>query len=172
MNTCAALCLRIENPLQSQNINLVRREHDKAFERWMPHINFIFPFIPEDQIADAVARLGPALKQIPAFDLVLDTIGHFEQRDGCTVHLKPSDETQLQRVFAAIRSALPEIPARHGGEFHPHLTVGQWPKAELPSYPLLLAQLGAPFRVRVDHISIITRPRDGPFVPHTELALG
>eukprot|EP00048_Salpingoeca_helianthica_P015920 m.229409 g.229409 ORF g.229409 m.229409 type:complete len:222 (+) comp17737_c0_seq1:1313-1978(+) len=172
MNTCAALCLRIDDEAAATGINIVRREHDKAFDRWMPHINFIFPFIPEDRFADVAARLGPALAQIPAFTLVLDTIGRFEQRGACTVHIKPADESQLQAIFTAIRTALPEIPVRHGEEFHPHLTIGQWPKHAVPASADLLARMGAPFRVRVDHISIITRPRDGPFVTHTDLPLG
>ncbi len=39
------LCEQIEN---------VRKAHDKAFERWPPHINLLFPFIPEMYMEQAV----------------------------------------------------------------------------------------------------------------------
>lgn len=31
------------------DIQLIRQKHDPAFDRWPPHINFLFPFIPENE---------------------------------------------------------------------------------------------------------------------------
>eukprot|EP00047_Mylnosiga_fluctuans_P005694 m.242138 g.242138 ORF g.242138 m.242138 type:complete len:173 (+) comp13971_c0_seq1:54-572(+) len=170
MNTCAALAWLLEDQEHVRVVDEIRAEHDKAFGRWMPHINFIFPFIAEDRLDDAAARLRTELAAMQPFDLRLDDIGSFSQRDKATVHLRSRDNAAMTALFAAIQRALPEVPVKHA-QFHPHMTLGQWPKQAVPD-AMLRAHFGPGITARVRAVCIITRPRDGPFTVHTAIPLG
>lgn len=50
-DTSTALTLII-SPTYHQKINEIRSKHDKAYPRWMPHINFMFPFVPLEQFPE------------------------------------------------------------------------------------------------------------------------
>merc|ERR1712107_579260 len=54
----------------------VRKEHDPAFERWMPHMNFIYPFLPSGllQVEEVAAKLASA----EPIEVVFNEIGHFD----------------------------------------------------------------------------------------------
>jgi len=49
-------------PQAWEPIQDIRVKHDKAYSRWMPHINLIFPFVP-----------GPSPSSIPATIFLLTT---------------------------------------------------------------------------------------------------
>ena len=169
MNTCCALALLIPSRLTS-DIEDVRREHDKAYDRWMPHINFLFPFVQEHNIPDVAKRLTEELSKLPLFVLNLSEVGSFSQRDGNTFHLKSKDETNMIELYAAARRAIPEFKPQRD-DFHPHLTLGQWKKSENPT-SMLQSTFGGGITVVVDKLCIITRTKDGPFSVHTEIPLG
>ena len=130
MNTCAAVAFLIPSH-HVDKIDAIRSLHDRAYDRWMPHINFMFPFIAENKLPDAVKRLSIELNKISPFVLNLNQIGFFSQKDGNTYHLKASDESKMLLLYAAIRKALPEFKPQRS-EFHAHLTSGQWKKNENP----------------------------------------
>ena len=47
MHTSTALTFVLPDEVHDK-INEIRSVSDKAYPRWMPHINFIFPFVPPD----------------------------------------------------------------------------------------------------------------------------
>ncbi len=53
VSTCCALCIIPSSTSTAYTqFNSIRKIHDRAFQRWMPHINILFPFIhihPTDQ---------------------------------------------------------------------------------------------------------------------------
>ncbi|CAH6419049.1 2-5 RNA ligase superfamily [uncultured virus] len=169
MNTCAALAFLVPSRHTAQ-IDSIRVIHDKAHDRWMPHINFLFPFMAENKLPDVVKRLSVELSKVPAFVLKLDQIGFFSQKDGNTFHLKATDESNMVALYNAVRKALPEFKPQRS-EFHAHLTVGQWKKNEQPR-EMLNTHFNGGIEVLVDKLCIITRTKDGPFTIHTEISLG
>lgn len=168
MNTCAALAFIIPDR-HRQNIDDIRSTHDKAFDRWMPHINFLFPFLPEDKLKDTASRLAKELNTVPSFVLNLNEIGSFPQGAENTYHLKPKDESQMVALYNAVRKALPEFKPKRN-DFHPHLTLGQWEKSEDPTITLK-GKIGT-IEVLVDKLCIITRTKEGPFTVYAEIPLG
>lgn len=173
MDTCCALALLIPTWLTS-DIEDIRREHDKAYDRWMPHINFLFPFVQEKKIPDVTGRLISELSKLPPFVLNLNEVGSFSQLLNNNViqtfHLKPKDETTMIELYAAVRRAIPECKPRRN-DFHPHLTLGQWKKSENPT-TMLQSRFDRGISVVVDKLYIITRTKDSPFSVHSEIPLG
>ncbi|KID61949.1 DUF455 domain protein, partial [Metarhizium hybridum] len=72
------------------SINSVRRLYDKAFEKWPPHVNLVYPFVGPEVLSDAVDMLC----QIDLAALVPKTISlqeadYFTHRNDNTLILKP-----------------------------------------------------------------------------------
>ncbi|KAJ3297885.1 hypothetical protein HDU79_001642 [Rhizoclosmatium sp. JEL0117] len=107
-------------------INTIRAGNDKAYPRWMPHINLIFPFVPEDQFSTAAASLETALSSIQPFAVRLNTVNYFKQKQQCTYNLQPSPDqmSDFNALFAAVQRALPDVEIKHA-QFTPHMTLGQ-----------------------------------------------
>jgi len=171
METCTALTLIFPESTHSK-INQIRSVHDKAYPKWPPHINFIFPFVPLecfDEIASKLTHLG----EFGEFNLVMNQIGYFDQGTTTTFHLKPENDAKLQRLFQLIREALPDIPVKRD-VFHPHLTLGQFPKSEIESRKRDLEKwLGDGVSIIVDRIHLIWRDKNvgTPFEIKREIKL-
>lgn len=156
-------------------INEIRSKYDKAYKRWMPHINFIFPFVEASEFNDVELCLKKELINVQPFELTLDEIGYFPQGKNLTVHIKTKDETNLKKLFSVIKKALPNVQIKHD-EFHPHLTIAQIPKQEsqkqLDQFKLWL---GDGLTFMVDKIYILKRSKsdnDVPFHCNSHVKLG
>lgn len=68
-------------------IQAIREKHDKAFQRWPPHINLLYPFIPEEYFADAKRRLN--LGSIDPFEITFRELSCFTHGRNSTLILKP-----------------------------------------------------------------------------------
>jgi 2'-5' RNA ligase len=116
-------------------IESVRREHDRRFERWPPHINLIYPFrvSPSETAGQAIhlasdirARIEAVTTTFQPFRVSLSadppgTLVHSSRAR--TVCLMPSSET-LQRLQAALQAEFAECDADKR-PYVPHLTLGQ-----------------------------------------------
>ena len=125
-----ALCLTPEDPLLIERINQIRDGRDRAYPRWMPHINFLFPFVSQDRFGEIMTTLEPILDKWAPFEVKLDQIGCFVQRNQVTFHAKPSDEGEkiLQTLYQEVQEVL-KIQVK-GADWHPHLTLAQCKKSE------------------------------------------
>merc|ERR1712136_574619 len=94
----------------------VRKEHDPAFERWMPHMNFIYPFLPSGllQVEEVAAKLASA----EPIEVVFNEIGHFDHGKSITLFLQPDQESveKLRELYDLVVAALPAPP---GGSWTP-----------------------------------------------------
>ena len=74
------------------------RIHDKGYVRWMPHINLVYPFIPDNDngrnFLDASKKIQDALSDVEPFRVrfTKDTFKYFMHRKSCTLWLKPLPE--------------------------------------------------------------------------------
>lgn len=118
-------------PKYHLEINKLRSIHDKAYRKWQPHINIIYPFVQASQLNDALVVLKSAFQKTPmeSITIKIDQVGVFRHRKNATVFLQP-DEGSSERI-RVLRKALVEALGRdegegtHDGVFRPHLTVGQ-----------------------------------------------
>lgn len=156
MDTSTALTFVLPNEVHDK-INEIRSVSDKAYPRWMPHINFIFPFVPPTEFSSVAEKLKDL--EFSPFKVVFDSIGYFSQGKNVTFHLKPNAESTkfLKEVFDKIRSRIPDVPVKHA-EFTPHVTIAQCPKNMLhATLSMLEAWLGDNIIVECDSICIIRR---------------
>jgi hypothetical protein len=56
-------------------IQAIRRQHDRQFHRWMPHVNLLYPFYPPERFANVLPRLADACAQIAPLVVTLTSFG-------------------------------------------------------------------------------------------------
>jgi poly(A) polymerase len=160
-------------------IQAIRKHNDKSFERWAPHINLLYPFLPDSEFATAAHLATSALAPLQPFTLDLTRFSHFEHRRSCTLWLQPQPDSHLQRLHAALLAAFPDCtelsndPQRGISEFTPHLSVGQWPRLEA----VLEAaehhgKEWSPLTFTVDNVALISRRGTEAFVVRWVVPLG
>lgn len=155
----AALCI-IPPESVWEPIQAIRRVHDRQIDRWMPHINLLFPFLERCH----PSRLEPVCARLARFDVTLDGVRHFTHASGrCTVWLDPRPAAPLVALQAALQAEIPECDdvARFDHGFTPHLSVGQ-AASERDAGRLIASLAWKPVSFTVDAVCIIER-NDGPF---------
>ena len=134
----------------------------------MPHMNFIFPFVPREKFSDIKSRLDAALADFPKFEVILDQLSTFYQKQGyVTFHLTTDDHQRLDELFELIKTTLPEIPIKYP-KFKAHLTLGECRTCEF--YTTIKSAVNsklAPidYRFMIDSIYIIARSKENNKIP-------
>eukprot|EP00727_Mastigamoeba_balamuthi_P004739 m51a1_g14263 putative polynucleotide adenyltransferase (283) ;mRNA; f:300588-301436 len=143
----------------------IRRRHDKAYGRWMPHVNVVWPFAPEDAWgpARAVERLRAAAARAVRFRATLGAFRWFEHSSSCVMWLEPACEPAgaLQQLREELAREFPEYAgAGHEGPWTPHLTVGQWAKKDVARAADGLREGWAPIAWEATELHLICRQGD------------
>jgi poly(A) polymerase Pap1/endonuclease/exonuclease/phosphatase family metal-dependent hydrolase len=115
----------------SSDVNAIRSVHDKAFHKWPPHINILYPSVTIDQLKTALPLFRTALAEElnAAISITADRIGTFSHRHNATIFLQPDEASEI--LISSIREKLVEairVGSRAGtvdGTFRPHLSLGQ-----------------------------------------------
>ncbi|MEU6715190.1 poly(A) polymerase [Nonomuraea sp. NPDC046802] len=148
-------------------IQEVRRAHDPRVDRWPPHVNLLFGFVPESEFESAAALLASAAAEVEPFSVRLDGVRSFRHRNDATVWLDPAaeDPEPWHRLLRALEQRFPRCERRAEG-FTPHLT---------------LARVDDPRRldIRVDgmtaqvgEVVLLSRRADEPMRPRAMITLG
>jgi len=155
-------------------IQSIRSKYDKAYERWMPHINMAFPFAPDSELEVSAEVLRKSLTEFSPFTVKFSTFKYFaHSKTSHTLWLSPetADEGVLQRLQSEIAKALPsynDLALRENG-FVPHLTVGQF--KSLKHTEQMAKNFGSsfqPIEFLVTEIYVIRREKTTPFeIVHT-----
>lgn len=149
-------------------INRLRSLNDKAYAKWPPHINLVYPFVRPEVLEEA----ANVLSQIDISDLLplhiciadADAFVHDKHN---TLFLKPDPKSggDLHALVNKVHSTLGWQP-RSG--FQAHMTVGQTEDSESDTHKFLLhkARLLAPISWDVSQLAIMVRdptpePTDG-----------
>jgi 2'-5' RNA ligase len=150
----------------------IRELHDAASFNQVPaHITLLYPFVPPDQVDEAIARLTPLCASFPPFEVVIDSYGRFND----TLFLEPSNPKMILELYKLLIKTFPEYPAyegEHGPELRPHLTLARFEKPEegdaieLPPTPTFT------FIVKQLHLYLGTPNSDAPFIPRAVIPLG
>ncbi|MFP2896216.1 poly(A) polymerase [Corallococcus sp. 4LFB] len=158
-------------------IQALRKKHDAKFQRWMPHVTLLYPFVPEDDFETAEALLVDALQGIEPFEVTLSAFSHFEHRANATAWLRPEEQPSgaLAALHARLVAALPECATSSHGGFTPHLSVGQLPRSSDADLARTLAEWQRswrPLKFRVGELCLIRRRGDTPFEVIRRIPLG
>ncbi len=162
----------------SSPIQAIRKQHDRGFRRWMPHITLLYPFRPWPEFEAAAARLEQVCEALPSFEVTLATFHAFEQgRESYTLWLAPEPAEELIRLQTALWQAFPDCDEvrQHAGGFTPHLSVGQVRGREkMERFMADWQRSWAPIRFQVVAVSLIWRgePPDDVFRVGCAVRLG
>lgn len=170
-NTKSAICF-IPPIEQLSYVQSIRSKYDRAYERWMPHMNLFFPFLESDKLEDSVKELEKVLCQVAPFEITFEKFDAFKRKKDATVHLAPQDNGEMAQIYQLICQTLKLEPDKRG--FHPHLTVGQFKKGELPMWLTKLTTEFEPhkFSYLCNAVYVIERGDDTPFEIKHVIKLG
>ena len=127
-------------------IDQLRAHHDKAFGKWPPHINLLYPFVAVEDLPKAVELIGAKLTEfnlqsggdVPR--LLLDEPGSFTHRHNRTVFITDSNAQAENSHLQQLRHAIMEPFRSSGSAFYPHLTLGQTQGLDVSSRDYLLGK--------------------------------
>lgn len=145
-------------PIQS-----IRKQFDKSYRRWMPHINLVYGFIPEESFSAVRDCLMARLGNLRPFKVRLREFRRFEHAQSTTVWLQPETDPPdvLQAIHSICRIVFPacDEQSTHGEQgFTPHLTVANHPKSG-PKPQLEPVDV----EFEVSQIHLISRHEEQPF---------
>lgn len=170
----SALCLIPPKELWPQ-IQAIRCEKDRAYSRWMPHINLFYPFETDQgsQFPDLADQLTEALKDFSPFAISLDHLSHFDRRRDCQLFAGANPENGLQNLWKRVRKELPKnIRNGNRNHFKPHLSLGQYGKSEIISAMETLQRSWGKNKWIVDQVYMISRNGNVPFEIKHVIKLG
>jgi poly(A) polymerase len=143
----------------------------------MPHVTVLYPFVPEEDLAEAARLLRGQCAQLLPFTVRLAGFGCFAHgRLWATVWLRPDPPGPICRLQECLLDCFPWCTdtARYASGFTPHLSVGRWPQHAVNRAQQDLQAGWTPFEWRVDSLHLIARPdaRDSTFSVRHGLPLG
>ncbi|MBD3253463.1 MAG: hypothetical protein GF383_00140 [Candidatus Lokiarchaeota archaeon] len=111
------------------SIQEIRRKHDPQINRWMPHINLLYPFKSEDEFSALEARFREVCTTIQPFTIKLEEFWFFKHRyQTYTVWLKPEPKDKIVNFQKSLLPLVPncnDVNSFKGG-YIPHLSVGKF----------------------------------------------
>ena len=121
----------------------VRRRHDPQIDRWPPHVNILFGFVPESRFEDAVPLFAAAVAELAPFTAVLDGVRTFQHQQELTIWLDPAagGGEPWEALHAAVQGRFPRCTGRAEG-YTPHLTLGRAASAPPVRIGAMTARVG------------------------------
>ena len=157
-------------------IDRIRRKFDKKIDRWMPHINLIYPFRPREAFEEAAPRIAEVLRGFAPFSVTLGRLRHFGHGyDRFTMWLDPQPSEPLVKVQAALQELFPDCRevANFENGFVPHLSVGQARGGRFLEMRMNeVLSWWRPLEFTVSEVALVARPEDGRFEVDRTVPLG
>ena len=171
----SALCW-VPSVEQQSSIQSLRALYDKQFDRWPPHVNVLYPFVPVDDFEDGAVALASAISALPPFEVVLRRLCHFNHgKKSVTAWLEPEcSDSAWVTLQTLAQATFPHCTDQtNRGPFVAHLTIGQF--ADEAALAPLRAQAAdfEPIRCTVGELCLISRAgQDEPFLVHWRVPIG
>eukprot|EP00754_Rhynchopus_humris_P051265 Rhum_TRINITY_DN9443_c0_g1::Rhum_TRINITY_DN9443_c0_g1_i1::g.33345::m.33345 len=156
-------------------IQALRKAHDPAVKRWMPHINLVWPFATARHQKECAAVLTQRLKHFQPFELGFNGYGSFNNAKENVLYLDPTtpEGEQCRKPHALRSCALDAFPELAEERFHPHLTVGKFQGKKAQAEMKEVMAGWTPMRFTVKEVYIVSRPdAETPFSIQHVVPLG
>ena len=125
----AALCLIPPRQLWP-SIDRLRMLYDKAYEKWPPHVNLLYPFVVPDNLSLASELILSKLRDWSQeqgnsrLRVRLDEAGEFFHKHSNTIYICDKDPTHVSRL-AELRRLILSALGQNEGDDQMHMTIGQ-----------------------------------------------
>lgn len=172
----SAVCLIPPPELQAE-IQALRRHHDDRFERWMPHINLLYGFLPESMFVPAAKELQQALAELPPFEIKLDSVEAFQHGKSDTLWLRADDRgvEAMQGLQQELMKHFPQCTEQNRrGRFTPHLSLGKFRGEDRKTLSGRLREWNKAWpglKFQVDRVFLISRRGEEGFEVRREVLL-
>ncbi|CAF2637333.1 unnamed protein product [Rotaria sp. Silwood2] len=153
-----ALCLIPPENVWEQ-IQSIRSKYDKAYPRWMPHINLIYPFVSDSEFANIKIQLDSILNQRKQFEIEFDktSFEYFKQKGNeCTFHIRPKINKDVVELQQIIENFLPNY-LKSIRPFEAHLTLGQTTTSRISDMLIEMKAKWKPIKFIIDRVCMISR---------------
>jgi len=153
------------------SIQEIRQAHDPQIDRWPPHVNVLFGFVPESEFEQAGPLLAAVAAKMAPFAARLEGVRAFEHSCDATVWIDPAaaDAAPWIDLHSILVQKFPGCRGRAEG-FTPHLTLGRTRDAKR-----VVAEFGArlaPMSAQVGELVLLSRRGEEPMRPRATIALG
>jgi uncharacterized protein (UPF0248 family)/2'-5' RNA ligase len=156
-------------------IDRLRALYDKAYPRWPPHINLVYPFVRPEALADAVDQIASVLSgqgQGAVVEVCLDRAGvfHHPKKGNNTIYLgcDEAEEGEAEKGLCRLRK---EVLRSLGvvdddaivAEYTPHLTVAQSEDVNSSAHKFLAEKVRSVPKVSwaAEELAVLVRERTG-----------
>jgi len=135
----------------------------------MPHINLLYPFVPEPKFDLSAEKLASALKNIEPFELTFSSMGHFKHGNSCTLYADPTTlpRDALKPLQKTLEQAFPfcnDLSTKSSTGFTPHLTLGQFTtESQTEAEKSKFMKAWEPITWTVSEVHLISRTAKDPF---------
>ena len=170
-----ALCLVPPKHLWS-SVDRLRALYDKAFEKWPPHVNLVYPFVQPDALPRATERLQSVLSDKAndendeheddkgydsSFRLSLDDADVFTHKHENTIFLHDRNPENTQKLQRLRQKLLRALGAHAKSSYRMHLTVAQSQDVNSATHKSLLSKVSLlpSIDFEVDQLYILVRER-------------
>lgn len=164
-----ALCV-IPPAHQSREIDRLRALYDaKAYGRWPPHINVLYPFVAVESLPRALEVIRSKFRSAGHDQdvyLRLDRSDHFAHKYSNTIFItegeSDSNSNRSSRNLVQLRKDILDAFNRPNDDaYRPHLSIGQSDKHDVPLREYLLAKAGLllPISWRVEELVVLVRDK-------------
>ncbi|KAK6196796.1 Mitochondrial fission protein [Pestalotiopsis sp. IQ-011] len=109
------------------SIDRLRMLYDKAYEKWPPHVNLIYPFVAPDSLHDTANIISTTLKakrdadSNTSLSISLDIAGVFPHRHSNTIFIRSADANDI----SCLRITILESLGHSDSGYNMHMTIGQ-----------------------------------------------
>jgi 2'-5' RNA ligase len=158
-------------------IQTLRKQYDRHFRRWMPHITLLYPFRPPTKFERVAPILAQACRLKKPLEVRLRRFGFFvHSPHSATFYLVPEPTAAIKALHQALLEKVPDCSdvAMFAGGFTPHLSLGQTRSRDLKAFCSRLQTIWRPLSFSLTQVHLIWRndPPDDIFRLGPVLSLG
>jgi endonuclease/exonuclease/phosphatase family metal-dependent hydrolase len=166
-----ALCL-IPPQHVCDEINKLRSLYDKAYEKWPPHVNLVYPFVSPERLSEAKEKIELRLhtdsEGAGSSTVALVGAGIFKHRKDITVFLGTKGVNEEDFLGSIRLAALEALELKVSPSVF-HLTVGQAQDNSVSARQFLLDKVNRlpAFEFHIGSLAILVREKDSNKVDAT-----
>eukprot|EP01006_Ploeotia_vitrea_P016592 TRINITY_DN47331_c0_g1_i1.p1 TRINITY_DN47331_c0_g1~~TRINITY_DN47331_c0_g1_i1.p1 ORF type:complete len:1019 (-),score=137.11 TRINITY_DN47331_c0_g1_i1:128-3082(-) len=139
-------------------IQAIREKYDPSCNRWPPHVNVLWPFVPQPLFPQFTPTLWDVAREIKPFTIKLSNFKSFDNQNA-VLWLEPEcEERALERLRMKLEPAFPMCKSKH--TYTPHMTVGQFNKSEIAKHSKELAKDWVDIEFPVEELHLIARENE------------